>query len=93
MTSPSPFADSIYAQPGLTHLVRQYDRAPLTGESPLSAVADPSAAAVEAEAASQELAAATGVVSPSTTRAKLTSHTDAYLNFFDSISINRNYTG
>lgn len=93
MTNPSPFADSIYAQPGLTHLVRQYDERPLTGQSPLSAVADPSEAAVEALAASDERTAATGVSNPSTVRDLLTSHSDSYVNFFDSISIDRNYTG
>lgn len=89
----SPFADSVYAQPKLTHLVRQYDRRPLTAENPLSAVAEPSTAAVAAEDASQEAAEATGVAVPSSTRAELTSHSDAYVNFFDSVSINREYTG
>lgn len=93
MTNPSPFADSVYAQPGLTHLVRHYDRQPLRAESPLSAVAAPSAAAVEAEADSQARTAATGAENPSTTRAELTSHRDDYVNFFDATSINRNYTG
>lgn len=89
----SPFADSVYAQPGLTHLVRNYDTRPLQGQSPLSAVAEPSAQAVAAEASSLEAAAATGVDNPSTTRAEMTSHSDAYVNFFDSTTINRNYTG
>lgn len=89
----SPFADSIYAQPGLTHQVRQFDRAPLTAESILSAVSDPSSAAVSAEAASQASAVATGVSQPSTTRAELTNNHDAYLNFFDSTTIDRNYNG
>lgn len=93
MTNPSPFADSVYAQPGLTHLVRQYDRKPLTAESPLSAVAAPSEAAVAAEAASQEAAEETGFAEPLTTRAEMTNHHDAYVNFFDATSINRNYTG
>lgn len=89
----SPFADSIYAQPGLTHLVRQYDRNPLTGESYLASIASPSTAAVNAEAASLDDAIATGVPSPSTTRADLTNHHDAFVNFFDATSINRNYNG
>jgi hypothetical protein len=93
MTNPSPFADSVYAQPGLTHLVRHYDRQPLTGESPFSAIAAPSAAAVAAEASSKADAIATGVANPSTTRAEMTNHHDAYVNFFDATSINRNYTG
>lgn len=94
MTLPlSPFADSVYAQPGLTHLVRQYDELPFRAVSPLRSVAAPSEAAIAAEDASQELTAATGVATPSTTRADLTSHSDAYVNFFDSISIDRNFSG
>ena len=89
----SPFADSVYAQPGLTHMVRQYDRNPLTGESILRAVASPSSAAVAAEAASLADAQATGVENPSTTRAEMTNHHDAYVNFFDATSIKRDYTG
>lgn len=89
----SVFADSIYAQPGLTHLVRQYDRNPGKGESILTATASPSAAAVAAEAASLADAQETGVDVPSTTRAEMTSHNDAYRNFFDATSIKRNYTG
>lgn len=88
----SPFADSVYAQPGLTHLVRQYGN-PVLGDSILSALADPSPKAVEAEADSLAAAQATGVDNPSTTRAELTSHSDAYRNFFDSTSIKRDYTG
>jgi len=101
----SPFADSIYAQPALTHLVRGYDRNPLTGESYMSSLASPSAAAVSAEAASlakirldavsyrNAQGAIVGTLTPSTRRAELTSHSDAYVNFFDSTSIKRNYTG
>ena len=80
----SPFADSVYAQPGLTHLVRQYDEYPLRAVSPLQSVASPSPAAVAAEEASQERTVATGVENPSNTRAEATNHHDAYLNFFDS---------
>ena len=90
-TSGGFFADSIYAQPGLTHQVRQFDRAPLTAESILSAVASPSPAAVAAEDSSQADAVATGFTPPSTTRAELTNNHDAYVNFFDSTSINRDY--
>jgi hypothetical protein len=94
MTQPlPPFADSVYAQPGLTHLVRQYDEYPLRAVSPLRSVAAPSPAAIEAEDASQERTAATGVENPSTVRDGLTNHHDAYVNFFDSISIDRDYTG
>jgi hypothetical protein len=89
----SPFADSIYAQPKLTHLVRHYDSNPATGQSYLSALASPSAAAVAAEASSLADARATGVTNPRTTRAGLTNHHDAYVNFFDSTSIDRTYTG
>lgn len=99
----SPFADSVYAQPGLTHLVRQYGN-PTLGESYLKALAAPSEAAVAAEAASLAKAYdevnwrnAQGVVvktlTPSTARVELTSHGDAYRNFFDSTSIKRDYTG
>ena len=98
------FDDSIYAQSGRTHLVRQYDRNPGQGETILSAVATPSTAAVAAEAAS--LAAIRDKVNwrnaqgnivktltPSTARAEMTGHDDAYRDFFDSTSIKRNYTG
>lgn len=88
----SVFADSVYAQPGLTHLVRQYGN-PALGESYLNALAEPSPAAVQAEAAALDDARATGVAVPSTTRAELTNHHDAYRNFFDSTSIKRDYTG
>jgi hypothetical protein len=99
----SPFADSIYAQPGLTHLVRQYGN-PTLGESYLRSLAQPSAQAVAAEAASLADARdeinwrnAQGnivkTLTPSTRRVELTSHSDAYVNFFDSTSIKRNYTG
>lgn len=89
----SPFADSIYAQHGLTHQVRQFDERPLTGQSYLAALADPSSAAVTAEQSSLAAAVATGVQSPSTTRADLTNNHDAYVNFFDSTTIDRNYNG
>jgi hypothetical protein len=89
MTSPGPFADSVYAQHKLTHLVRQYGN-PTLGESLLSALAGPSAKAVLAERDSLTEARATGVTNPSTKRAGLTSHSDAYVNFFDSTSIKRN---
>jgi len=104
MTSPGPFADSVYAQPRLTHLVRQYGN-PTLGESLLSALAGPSAAAVSAQAASLakirldsvSFRNAQGTIvrtlTPSTKRADLTSHSDAYVNFFDATSIKRNYTG
>ena len=92
MTNPSPFADSVYAQPGLTHLVRQYGN-PTLGESYTSALASPSPKAVEAEADSLAAAQATGVENPSTARAELSSHRDSYRDFFDSTSIKRDYTG
>ena len=89
----SPFADSVYAQPGLTHMVRQYDRNPGHGETILTAVADPSPAAVEAEEDSLQIARETGSETPLTTRAEMTSNSDAYRNLFDSTTINRQYTG
>lgn len=89
----NPFADSVYAQPGLTHMVRQYDRNPGRGETILTATASPSAKAVQAENNSLAAARATGVANPSTTRAEMTNHHDAYRNFFDSTSIKRDYTG
>lgn len=93
MTTINPFAaDSVYAQPGLTWMVRQYGN-PALGQSYTSALAAPSAKAVEAEAESLAAAQATGVTDPSTTRAELTSHRDAYRDFFDSTSIDRDYTG
>lgn len=88
----SPFADSVYAQPGLTHLVRQYGN-PALGESYLASIAAPSSAAVAAEASSIADAQAKGVENPSTTRAEMTNHHDAYRNFFDATSIKRDYTG
>jgi hypothetical protein len=101
----NPFApDSIYAQPGLTQMVRQYDRNPGQGETILTATAKPSPKAVLAE--NNSLAAirdeiywrnAQGAIIktlvPSKAREALTSHSDAYLNFFDSTSIKRPYTG
>lgn len=90
----SPFADSVYAQPGLTHMVHQYDRNPGQRDSSvLSALAAPSAKAVEAEEDSFQAARETGVDDPSTVSAKMTSHRDAYRNMFDSTSIKRDYTG
>lgn len=94
MTTINPFAaDSVYAQPGLTWMVRQYDRNPGKGETILSVTSTPSVKAVEAENDSLAAAQATGVSNPSTTRAELTNHHDAYRNFFDSTSIKRDYTG
>jgi hypothetical protein len=69
-------------------MVRQYQN-PTLGFSILSALAAPSAAAVQAEQDSLTDARATGVANPSTTRAELTSHRDAYRDFFDSTSIKR----
>lgn len=100
----SPFADSVYAQPKLTHLVRQYGN-PALGESLLSSLAGPSAAAVSAQAVSlakirldsvsfrNDQGTIVGTLTPSTRRADLTSHGDSYRNFFDSTSIKRDYTG
>lgn len=88
----SPFQDSaVYDQFWLTHQVRQFDRAPLTAESILTAVAGPSCAALYAEYVSNVTAWETAPQQPLTTRAEMTNNHDAYLNFFDSTSINRDY--
>lgn len=93
MTTINPFAaDSVYAQPGLTWMVRQYGN-PTLGESYTSALASPSPKTVEAENDSLAVAQATGVANPSTTRAELTAHRDSYRDFFDGTSIKRDYTG
>jgi hypothetical protein len=90
----SVFQDSaVYDNFWMTHQVRQFDRAPLTAESIISAVAGGSCAAAYAEHLSDVAAYAKGVATPSTVRAGLTNHHDAYVNFFDSTSIKRNYTG
>jgi hypothetical protein len=100
----NPFADSVYAQPGLTQMVRQYDRNPGRGETLLTVTASPSPKAVAAENASLALAydevnwrnaqgAIVKTLVPSKLREGLTSHSDAYRNFFDSTSIKRPYTG
>lgn len=100
----NPYADSVYAQPGLTQMVRQYDRNPGRFDSILPVTSSPSAKAVAAENASLALAydeinyrnAQGNIVKtlvPSKVREGLTSHGDAFRNSFDSASINRKYTG
>lgn len=89
----SPFADSVYARPRLTHLVRHYDQQPLRAESYLSSLAEPSAAAVAAVAASQAATDARAPETPLATRDALTNNHDALLNFYDGISIDRGYEG
>lgn len=90
----SVFQDSaVYDNYWMTHQVRQFDRAPLTAESIISAVAGGSCAAAYAEHLSDVAAQDKGVATPSTVRAGLTNHHDAYVNFFDSTSIKRDYTG
>lgn len=83
------FADSVFAQHKLTHQVRQFDAgllspSPRASQSILDAVAEPSAQAVAAEAASQARAVASGVDEPSDVKVELSSHSDEYKNWFDS---------
>jgi hypothetical protein len=94
MTNPdgSVFQDSaVYDNYWLTHQVRQFDRAPLTGESVLSAVAGPSCQALYAEHLSNEAAQDVGFATPLTTRAEVTNSHDAYVNFIDATTIDRSY--
>jgi len=97
---PNPYADSVYAQPGLTQMVRQYDRNPGRFDSILPVTASPSPKAVAAENASLALAydeinwrnaqgAIVKTLVPSKVREGLTAHVDAYRNTADSASIKR----
>lgn len=89
----SPFADSVYARPGMTHQVRQFDRNPGRGETILTAVATPADLAVEAEEDSLERARATGVSAPRNPRPDVYAHRDYYKQQQEATSIDRNYTG
>ncbi|ACH62117.1 hypothetical protein MYRNA_116 [Mycobacterium phage Myrna] len=80
---------SMYDRPKLTHQIRQFDRNPGKGESILSAVAQPSAAAVVAENNSLQRARETGVDEPRNPRPEVYAHRDYYRNEFDSISIKK----
>ena len=89
----SPFADSVYARPGMGHQIRQFDRNPGRGESILTAVATPSDTALQAEQDSITRAIATGVDAPRNPRPEVYAHRDYYREQMDSTSIDRNYTG
>lgn len=89
----SPFQDSVYDRPGMTHQIRQFDRNPGRGESVLTAVANPSDTALEAENDSLDRAIATGVDAPANPRPEVYAHRDYYKEQLEATSIDRNYTG
>ncbi len=89
----SPFQDSVYARPGQTHQIRQFDRNPGRGETILTAVADPSEKALEAELDSLERARETGVDAPRNPRPEVYAHRDYYKEQLEATSIDRNYNG
>lgn len=76
-------------RPKLTHQVRQYDRNPGRGETILTAVATPSAKALQAENDSLQRARETGVDEPSNPRPNAFAHRDYYRNENDSTSIRK----
>lgn len=76
-------------RPKLTHQVRQFDRNPGRGETILTAVATPSAKAVQAENDSLQRARETGVETPSNPRPDVFAHRDYYRNANDSTSIRK----
>jgi hypothetical protein len=78
---------SLYDRPNLTHQVRQFDRNPGRGETILTAVANPSEAALEAENNSLDRARATGVDEPFNAAPPAYAHRDAIRNESDSHSI------
>jgi hypothetical protein len=80
---------SLYDRPKLTHQTRQFDRNPGQGETILTAVAQPSAAAVVAENNSLQRARETGVETPRNPRPETFAHRDYYRNEFDSTSIRK----
>jgi hypothetical protein len=89
----SPFADSVYARPGMTHQVRQFDRNPGRGETILTAVASPSDHAVQSENDSLTRARATGVAVPRNPRPNVYAHRDYYKEQQEATSIDRSYHG
>lgn len=89
----SPFSDSVYARPGMTHQVRQFDRNPGRGETILTAVATPSDQALQAENDSLTRARATGVHTPRNPRPNVYAARDYYKEQMEATSIDRNYTG
>lgn len=80
---------SLYDRPKLTHQVRQFDRNPGRGETILTAVADPSEAALTAENNSLARARDTGVDEPMNPRPEVFAHRDYYRNDQDSASIRK----
>lgn len=80
---------SIYDRPKLTHQIRQFDRNPGRGETILSAVAQPSPAAVTAENNSLQRARNTGVTHPMNPRPDVFAHRDYIRNENDSHSIQK----
>lgn len=94
MSAPlTPFQDSVYARPGMTHQVRQFDRNPGRGETILTAVATPSDTAVEAEEDSLDRARATGIDEPANPRPEVYAHRDYYKEMMEATSIDRDYDG
>ena len=89
----SPFADSVYARPGMTQQIRQFDRNPGRGETILTAVATPSDNAVQAENDSLARARATGINPPRNPRPDVYAHRDYYKEQQEATSIDRSYTG
>jgi hypothetical protein len=77
---------SVFDRPGLTWQIRQFDRNPGRGETLLTAVADPSADALAAEAASQVRTDAVGSTLPNP-RPEVYANRDYYRNMLDSESI------
>lgn len=80
---------SLYDRPKLTHQIRQFDRNPGRGETILTAVANPSPKALEAENESLDRARATGVDVASNPRPEVFAHRDYYRNEQDSRSIRK----
>jgi len=89
----SPFADSVYARPGMTHQIRQFDRNPGRGETILTAVAQPSELALQAENDSLQRARDTGVDEPRNPRPEVYAHRDYYKEQQEATSIDRSYDG
>jgi hypothetical protein len=87
------FQDSVYDRPGMTQQIRQFDRNPGRGETILTAVAEPSDTALQAENDSLALAIASGVDAPRNPRPDVYAHRDYYKEQLEATSIDRNYTG
>jgi len=89
----SPFQDSVYDRPGMTHQIRQFDRNPGRGETILTAVATPSDLALQAEEDSLDRARDTGVDEPRNPRPDVYAHRDYYKEQQEATSIDRSYDG